>query len=46
MLVPFAASAPLAEGPMRTADVFATVLDWLGREAPPGIDGVSRLASG
>lgn len=44
MLVPVAASAPLAEGPMRTADVFSTVLDWLGREAPPGVDGVSRLA--
>ena len=44
MLVPFAASAPLTEGPMRTADVFATVLDHLGREAPAGIDGVSRLA--
>jgi hypothetical protein len=44
MLVPVAASAPLAEGPMRTADVFATVLDHLGREVPPGIDGVTRLA--
>ena len=44
MLVPVAASAPLAEGPMRTADVFSTVLDWLGRDLPPGVDGVSRLA--
>ena len=44
MLVPFAASEPLAEGPMRTADVFSTVLDWLGREPPAGVDGVSRLA--
>jgi hypothetical protein len=44
MLVPFAASAPVAEGPMRTADVFATVLEWLGRPLPAGVDGVSRLA--
>ena len=44
MVVPVAASAPLAEGPMRTADIFATALDWLGREVPAGIDGVSRLA--
>jgi hypothetical protein len=43
MVVPIAASAPLAEGPMRTADVFATVLDWLGREVPDRVDGVSRL---
>jgi Type I phosphodiesterase / nucleotide pyrophosphatase len=45
MLVPVAASAPLAEGPMRTADVFSTVLDWLGRRAPEGVDGLSRLAA-
>jgi hypothetical protein len=44
MLVPVAASAQLAEGPMRTADIFATVLDWLGHRAPAGIDGVGRLA--
>jgi type I phosphodiesterase/nucleotide pyrophosphatase len=44
MVVPVASSEPLAEGPMRTADVFATVLDHLGREIPAGIDGVSRLA--
>ena len=45
MLVPVVASAPLADGPMRTADVFSTVLDWLGRDAPAGVDGVSRLAA-
>jgi hypothetical protein len=45
MLVPVAASAPLTEGPMRTADVFSTVLDWLGREQAQGVDGVSRLAA-
>jgi type I phosphodiesterase/nucleotide pyrophosphatase len=44
MLVPLAASAPLTEGPMRTADAFPTVLEYLGRDAPAGIDGVSRLA--
>jgi hypothetical protein len=45
MVVPLAASAPLGEGPMRTADVFATVLDHLGRGLPDGVDGVSRLAA-
>jgi hypothetical protein len=28
---------------MRTADVFSTVLHWLRRDSPPGVDGVSRL---
>lgn len=45
MLVPVAASALLAEGPMRTADVFATVLAHLGHEIPAGTDSVSRLAA-
>jgi hypothetical protein len=45
MLVPLALSAPLDGGPMRTVDVFSTVLAHLGRPAPPGIDGVSRLSS-
>jgi Type I phosphodiesterase / nucleotide pyrophosphatase len=44
MIVPVASSAPLAEGPMRTADIFPMVLQHLGREVPAGIDGVSRLA--
>lgn len=44
MLVPVASSEPLAEGPVRTADLFATALDFLGRQAPPS-DGVSRLAA-
>ena len=43
MNVPLAASAPLTEGPMRTADLFPTVLDWLQRPVPSPIDGVSRL---
>jgi arylsulfatase A-like enzyme len=32
--VPFACSHPLAAGPFRTADVFPTILQGLGREAP------------
>jgi hypothetical protein len=44
MIVPIACSAPLADGAMRTADLFPTVLRHLGREVPQGIDGVSRLA--
>jgi Type I phosphodiesterase / nucleotide pyrophosphatase len=43
MTVPVASSAPLADGPMRTADIFATVLHHLGREIPSGVDGVPRL---
>lgn len=45
MTTPLAVSAPVAEGPLRTADVFATALEWLGRPLPDGIDGVSRLAA-
>jgi len=45
MNVPLAASAALAEGPMRTADLFPTVLSWLQRPVPTGIDGVSRLGA-
>lgn len=44
MRTPLAISAPVVDGPLRTADVFATTLDWLGRDAPEGIDGVSRLS--
>jgi len=44
MTVPLAVSAALSSGPMRTADVFPTVLEWLRRPVPPSIDGVSRLA--
>jgi arylsulfatase A-like enzyme len=46
MAVPLAMSAPLQEGPLRTADVFGTVLEWLGRPLPRGLDGVSRLDYG
>jgi len=45
MLVPVAASAPLADGPIRTADLAPTVLRFLRREPPAPIDGVSRLSA-
>ena len=44
MRTPLAVSAPVVDGPLRTADVFASTLEWLGRPAPEGIDGTSRLA--
>ena len=34
-----AANVPL-QGPLRTVDVFATILDWLGCDLPEGIDSV------
>jgi hypothetical protein len=43
MTTPLATSAPTTDGPHRSADVFATALDWLGRPLPDGVDGVSRL---
>jgi hypothetical protein len=46
MHVPLAMSAPLAEGPLRTADVFPSVLAWLQRALPDVVDGVGRLAAG
>jgi hypothetical protein len=45
MHVPLAFSRPVAEGPVRTADVAATALAHLDRAAVAGeLDGVSRLA--
>jgi hypothetical protein len=44
MLVPFASSVTLEEGPVRTADIATTVLDYLGVPAPPGVDGATRLS--
>jgi hypothetical protein len=44
MLTPLAVSAPLADEPMRTADVAPTVLDWLEAAPLPTADGRSRLA--
>ena len=43
MLIPVASSVPLAAGPVRSADVATTVLDYLGVPAPSGVDGVTRL---
>ena len=43
MLIPVASSVPLAAGPVRSADVATTVLDYLGVAAPAGADGISRL---
>ena len=43
MLVPVASSVPLADGTIRTADVAASAMEYLGLEAPAGIDGESRL---
>ncbi len=43
MHIPVASSVPLADGPIRSADVANTVLDYLGVPAPSRIDGVSRL---
>jgi hypothetical protein len=45
MIVPLASSVPLADGPMRTADIFPTVLRHLCRNVPDGIDGISRLVA-
>ena len=42
MQVPVWANRPLGAAPLRTTDVFATVLDWLGEPLPEGSDG--RLA--
>jgi len=45
MRTPLAISAPVVDGPLRTVDVFATTMDWLGRDTPAAIDGRSRLAT-
>ncbi len=42
MLVPFIASRPLREMPLRTTDVFPTALQRLGLPVPRGLDGVGR----
>jgi hypothetical protein len=44
MEVPLAASVPLADGPLRTADVHPTVLGYLGRDLPVPVDGIDRRA--
>jgi hypothetical protein len=42
MLVPFIASRPLREMPLRTTDIFPTALQRLGLNLPRGLDGVGR----
>lgn len=44
MNVPLAISTPVTDGPIRTADVFSTVLEYLGIPEPAGVDGRSRIA--
>ncbi len=39
MQVPVWSSAPGLRGPIRTADLFPAMLEWLGVPVPPGIDG-------
>ncbi|MBT3182583.1 MAG: hypothetical protein HN337_08785 [Deltaproteobacteria bacterium] len=39
MLLPLLSSVPLNKGPIRTADIFATVLDMLGIEPAHSLDG-------
>lgn len=41
MQVPFVANVPIAARPIRSVDVFPTILDLLGRPVPSGIDGIS-----
>ncbi len=41
MKVPFVTNARLPDGPMRSVDVFPTLLGLLGRSIPHGIDGVN-----
>jgi hypothetical protein len=43
MHVPVIISAPTEAGPLRTADVFPTLLKLMGRELPDAIDGVARV---
>ncbi|HEX5036548.1 MAG TPA: alkaline phosphatase family protein [bacterium] len=43
MKVPLVTNVRLPEGPVRTVDVFPTVLKLLGRPIPSGIDGISLV---
>ncbi len=43
MCVPLAFSHPVRSGPARTADVFPTILELMGRRVPEGIDGKSLV---
>jgi hypothetical protein len=45
MKVPFAVNAAVVDRPPRSVDVFPTILELLGMEVPPGIDGRSLLST-
>jgi hypothetical protein len=40
--VPVLCNAPLSDGPMRTVDLYPTMVALTGRTLPPGVEGVSR----
>ncbi len=40
--VPVLCNAPMKEGPMRTVDLYPTLVELAGRTLPPGVEGVSR----
>jgi hypothetical protein len=46
MQVPVWASVPAPSGPIRTVDLFPSMLDWLGEPVPTGIDGQLLWAPG
>jgi hypothetical protein len=39
MQTPVWSSEPIPDQPLRTADLFPAMLDWLGEAVPPGLDG-------
>jgi hypothetical protein len=43
MAIPFLCNAPLPNAPVRSCDIFPTVLKLTGKEIPEGIDGVSLV---
>ncbi len=45
MRVPVVTNVRLQEGPLRSVDIFPTVLELLGRPVPSNIDGISRTPS-
>lgn len=43
--VPVLCNRPLREGPMRTVDMYPTMIELTGRKLPMGVEGVSRALS-
>jgi hypothetical protein len=43
MLIPFFINTPLPEGPVRSVDVFPTLLKLLGKDIPTSIDGITLV---